>query len=306
MSHNLYLFDGSNLGFRAVCAYPTLTLDDFPIGGVYGVVSILRGFTKDFSPGKIVMPFDMAKSRYRLSIFPEYKGHRRSDPKMANLAINFREQLGVMIDLLDKFGICTLTHESLDYEADDAIAYLVHRYKQGHFPAIRQVIIISSDKDLCGLVQEGVVWYNPISKMLIKDSNFEAEFKIKPSQYPDFKALKGDVSDNIPHPRGIGEGHAVKLLNEYKSIDAMLEIKHQKLMPHLEVLALARKLVALDLHLQFPNDKVWGQIDAKIMAPSPMSEDLEEVLTSLKFNSILENWDEQKHRWAEFASSSLL
>ena len=303
---NLYAFDGHNLGYRSTCAFPDLTLDGFPIGGVYGMIRILSAFVHDFSPGKIVMPFDMGKSVYRLSIHPEYKAHRRSDPRMAALGIAFRDQLTVMLDLLQQFGVTTIDQETIGWEADDVIAYLVYRFKRGDFPNVRQVLILSSDKDLCGLVQEGVVWFNPITKELINLGNFEATFGIKPEQYPDFKCLKGDASDNIPHPAGIGEKTAVKLLKEYGSVASLQAVKHSKLQGQEAVLELARKLVSLQLHHQFADDPVWGRIDAKLLVQPEISPTILDTLRGLQFDSILERWDADFPKWKAFNQSTLV
>jgi len=307
---NLYLFDGSNLGFRAQCVHPELTTPDgFPTGAIYGVVRILSTFQRDFKVGKMVIPFDFSKSKFRMETDPSYKAHRGGDPRMANLAIKFREQLGVIYDLLHNLGVTVLGPECLGYEADDIIAFIVHCFKQkACWPNITQIIIISSDKDLCALVQPGVVWFNPIKNEIINTDNFVATFGVKPEQYPDFKRLKGDASDGIWHPPGIGEKGAVKMLKEYGSVDEMLKIRHAKLEGHADRLAITKKLIDLDLHQKFPEDPVWSTVERILNLPPhgiEPKEKLVEIFQTLQFDSILEKLDDTYPIWEAYSRATL-
>lgn len=302
---NLYLFDGSNLAFRAHCAYPTLTVDDFPIGATYGAVRILQTFVAGWPPGKIVIPFDVTKSRYRLDLFPEYKAGR-AQTKDRNLYDDYIKQLDLLIDTVRAFGLTTIAQEASGLEADDVIAFLVHLFRKGTFPTISRVVIISSDKDLCALVGgTNVVWFDPIRNNLVQESNFQETFGVSVEQYPDYKALKGDKSDNIAGAPGIGPVNAAKLLTEYGSIQALLEIKHAKVAPHEASVRLAQKLVALRLHELEPEHPAWTAILQRVMARATPAPDLTDRLKTLQFTSILEGWPEKEARLRQFTDCVL-
>lgn len=307
--HSLYIFDGSNLAFRAFCAYPSLTIDDFPVGAIYGTIRILTTFVKEWQPGKILIPFDIDKSEYRKGIYPAYKDTAgREESRIKKLKEEFGSQLDITLQLLEKFGVTTLYEQNRKIEADDVIAYLVDCYKQGQFSDIKRVVIMSSDKDLCALVAPDpfkVHWFDPIRKDLVTAENFQKKFGVTIEQFPDYKALKGDQSDNIPHPKGIGPAGAVKLLSTYGSLDHLLAIKHEKIEPYRKVVELGRKLVALNLHQTQPELPNWQQIQQRIHQPQSISEGLEDMLNSLSFQSILENWEEMLPRWQAFADCRL-
>jgi DNA polymerase-1 len=302
---NLYLIDGNNVGFRAHCVHTDLTLDGEPVGAIYGTVRILTKFVHEFPPGKIIMPFDVAKSVYRLAIYPQYKGNRNTNPKQAAQRKSFGIQLPWLINLVNMYGVTTLAEEIRGIEADDAIAYLVHLFREGELPTIHKVIIVSSDKDLCALVADKVTWYDPVNNLVITPRNFKEQFEVDIAQYPEYKMLKGDSSDNIPHPPGIGETRAAKLLAEYGSLAGILAVKHSKVFPHTEVLDLARKLVTLDLHTKTPEDAVWERIKQKIHSPTKMDANLYEMLGQLEFNSLLGTWDEDAPIWEQYSHTEL-
>jgi DNA polymerase-1 len=303
----LYLFDGSNCSFRAHCAFKELRLEEFPIGALYGTVRILTNFVKEFPVGKIISAYDVSKSSWRLALYPDYKAGREKTYEK-QLKEDYFLQLQMVYDILHQLGICTITEESRGIEADDVISYICSKYKKGEFSKEYEVaLIISSDKDLCALVSNDPVcnWYDPISKKLITASNFEETFGVTIDQYPDFKALKGDASDNIPHPAGIGPGTAVKLLKEYGSIEKMIALKHAKIEPFKDILDLGKALITLDLHDQIPKHSVWAKIDQKIREPMVLAPELETNLLGLSFHSILEEWGGLEPRLKEFAACSL-
>jgi 5'-3' exonuclease len=303
---NLYLIDGTNCAFRAFMAFKELALDGTPVGALYGVVKILSNFVKEFPPGKLIIPFDVQRSSYRLAIYPEYKAHRDKDSKMEKMKEDFHSQLSAIYSTLEEMGICCITEESRGAEADDVISYLIHRFKRGDFDkAYEMCLILSSDKDLCTLVGDNVNWYDPINRLLVTKANFVDTFHVSIEQFADYKSLKGDASDNIPHPPGIGSATAAKLLQEYGSIDKLLEAKHARIEPHKEVLELGRKLVALNLHEIMPEYSIWKRVDAKIKQKMSVDENLYETLAALSFNPILEEWNGILPRLREYAACEL-
>lgn len=295
----LYLIDGSNLAFRAHYAFPSLTVAGQEISAVYGVVKILTGMLKNFSPGKAVIAFDIGRSTHRKAIYPEYKAHRNTDEKQKKEREQVYEQIPILTDLLRKLGLVVLAEETSGIEADDCIAYC-----SSLVPDIYQkAIIVSGDKDLCSLLKnDHVSFFDPMRELIVTRKNFKDKLGVDADQWPDFKALRGDVSDNIPHPPGIGEKTAAKLLAEYGSIEKLLATKHQKVSPHVDVLRLAQKLVALDLHEQFPEDPRWGIIDDALQLPRSVDADLWDILGTLQFESILADWDNFYPLYKAYAS----
>ena len=311
---NLYIFDGSNLAMRSFHAFPNLTIgghgengdDGFPIGAIYGVCKILQTFVKDFPPGAVLAPFDVSKSEHRLDLYPEYKGNRGGDEKKKAEMLLYYKQVGIIHEVVEKFGITTITEEARGFEADDVISYLISRFNRGDFPGVGRVVIISSDRDLCALINPKVVWFDPIRNRIVTHDKFKEQFGIELKQFPDYKTLLGDKSDNIPHIKGIGDVAVVKMLTEYGSLEGLRAAKLKKLEEHWPMLDLNRKLVALDLHEQFPDNTVWKEIDAKISRKPEFSEEkIVEMFTGLSFVSLLETWEMDKERWKAFYASNL-
>lgn len=309
MTKPLYLVDGSNLAFRAHCAYPGLSIQlgdeaSYPMGATYGTIRILDTMFREWEAGKVIMPFDISRSVYRLGLYPEYKAGRH-DNKQKQLYGEYAKQLDLIIDLLGRCGVTTISGEATGYEADDVLAYIVSRFRAGAFPNITRVVLITSDKDLCALVGPNVVWYDPIRHNMVTHENFQEQFGVTVEQYPDFKALKGDQSDNIKGVPGIGPKRAAELLTEYGSIDRLLEISHQRIAPHREAVELCRKLVGLRLHEIEPESPIWSAVSARLRELPKIADDLYDVLTALQFESVLAEWVEWKARWQRFSECSL-
>lgn len=300
---SLYLIDGSNLAFRAHCAFPQLTLENgFPIGATYGTISMLDSFVHEWPPGKIVIAFDLGPSRARLAQYPAYKAGRKDD-RQKLLYENYRQQLTVLPDLLRELGLTVFAEETEGIEADDVLAYCVALYRAGALPGINRVVVLTSDKDLCALVgPDKVIWYDPMRRQIVSSDNFEETFAIRIEQYPDYKALKGDASDNIPGAKGIGPKNAAKLLKEYGSLDALLQIKHEKVEASRENVLLSRRLVALNLHEQDPEAVVWERIRNGLSQPRQVSPTIQNSLKVLQFESLLEDWAERELFWRAFAN----
>lgn len=301
---NLYILDGSHLAWRAYFALPNLTLNGNPVGAIYGVVKILSNFVKEFQPGKVIAAFDISKSEYRKKLYPDYKA-KRDDSEDGKLHLErYMAQIDIIRELIECFGMTTISQRGI--EADDIASYLVSRFKEGAFPTIGKCLLITADKDWAALVDEKVLWFDPINHDLITHRNFVESFGVKIEQFPDYKALIGDKSDNIPHPKGIGPASAVNLLKEYGSLEHMLDIKHSKIEPHREVVTLARKLVALNLHEIDNENSAWNQIEQKAKQQTSMAPNLVDTLQALEFNSVLESWEELAPKWEAFSACSLL
>tara|TARA_Y100001968_G_scaffold71830_1_gene63129 strand:- start:607 stop:3342 length:2736 start_codon:yes stop_codon:yes gene_type:complete len=214
---SLLIVDGFSLAFRAYYAYPlSLTLSDGqPINAVFGFMTLLLQSIDQLSPSHIVVCFDRPEPTFRHQAFSEYKANRSPAPE------EFQSQVPLLKDAVQKAGIFLL--EKPGFEADDLMgkcALLAQDNQQ-------QAFIYSSDQDTFQLVSDLIHIVCPKkgqSSLFTydKDAVFE-KMGVYPEQVIDFKALKGDSSDNIPGVKGIGDKTASKLLAEYKTLSVLYE-----------------------------------------------------------------------------------
>ena len=213
----LVVIDGKSVFYRGYYAMGALsTSDGTPTGGVYGFAAIAMELVKKLSPDKVVVAWDKAKTSVskRVAIYPEYKAGRVKPPE------DFYEQVPLLVDLIKALGWEFI--ECDGYEADDIIGSLGKKVDE--VPGW-EMYIISSDLDMLQVVDENVKMYRLLKGFTeleeIDIAAVEAKYGIKKAQFLDLKALKGDASDNIPGVPGIGEKGAVKLLNEFGSLDGI-------------------------------------------------------------------------------------
>ncbi len=213
----LVLVDGHGLAYRAYHALPpTLaTSSGEPTNVVFGFTAMLLEVLNDFQPQYIVVCFDSGKS-FRQDLFEEYKAHRPETPD------DLKQQLERIRQVLRAFGIPIVTSEG--YEADDLIGTLARQ-------AIDQgldVLIVTGDTDLLQLVDEHVKAILPGRQRFGDYRVFDRQavnerYGFPPERLPDYKALVGDPSDNIPGVPGIGEKTATRLLQEFGSLEVILD-----------------------------------------------------------------------------------
>ncbi|HYW87666.1 MAG TPA: DNA polymerase I [Chloroflexota bacterium] len=220
MTDRLMLIDGHSLVFRGFYALqeirPLTNAKGELTTGVYAFTSMLLKALEDLKPGGLAAAFDMSRPTHRLAEFSEYKGTRTAAPQ------GLREQIIWSRKVLEAMGVPL--YEVEGYEADDVLGALaVKAVDKG-----LDVIILSGDNDLLQLVNKHVQVLT--SRRGITDTILYDEAKVidkygglKPSQIPDFKALRGDVTDNIPGVAGIGDKSAQKLLLEFGSVEALYD-----------------------------------------------------------------------------------
>ena len=219
----LVLVDGSSYVYRAFHALPvTMTAPDGrPTNAAYGVTNMLLKVIKERQPHYLALVFDSKGPTQRHRDFPDYKAHRPPMPEELVM------QLPYIQKIIDGFRLPALRQEG--FEADDLICTLVHRARERGF----QVEIISGDKDLLPLVQEGVDMWDPMKEVRYDPAAIREKFGLTPEELIEVRALAGDASDNIPGVPGIGEKTALKLIAEYHSLDNLLarvdEIKQKSL-----------------------------------------------------------------------------
>lgn len=211
---NLTIIDGKSVFYRGYYAMGHLSLPDgTPTGGVFGFATMLIEIIEKLEPEYIAVAWDKSKTniRSRRAIYADYKANRKPAPP------DFYAQIPYLMELLDAFHIPL--YEFDDYEADDIIGTLARKAQA----ADKRVEIISGDLDMLQIVDEHIKMYqlkrgfSDVAEFNIPD--VEAKYGLKKSQFLDLKSLKGDSSDNIPGVPGIGEKGAVKLLQEYGTLE---------------------------------------------------------------------------------------
>ncbi|MDT3959295.1 DNA polymerase I [Staphylococcus kloosii] len=211
--NKLILIDGNSLSFRAFYALPLLqNKAGIHTNAVYGFAMLLEKIIKEEQPTNFLVAFDAGKTTFRHDTYSEYKGGRQKTPP------ELSEQLPYVRQLLDAYGI--KRYELENYEADDIIGTLS---KEAH-SAGYETIIVTGDRDLTQLASDNVTIY--YTKKGVTDvDHYTPEFiaekynGLTPAQIIDMKGLMGDASDNIPGVAGVGEKTAIKLLNEFQTVE---------------------------------------------------------------------------------------
>ena len=212
----LVVIDGKSVFYRGYYAMPGLSMaDGTPTGGVYGFVSLAIELIKKLDPDYVAVAWDKRGTniRKRRELYPEYKAGRKPAPD------DFYQQIPILHELLDAFG--WPLYEIDDYEADDIMGAFA---RQAESHGI-ETCLITSDLDALQLI-------SPMTKVYAMKNglrnieeftaeHFEEKYGIRTEQFLDLKALKGDSSDNLPGVPGIGEKTAVKLLQEYETLDGV-------------------------------------------------------------------------------------
>ena len=280
----LVVIDGKSVFYRGYYAMPGLSLaDGTPTGGIYGFAAIAMEIVNRLKPSKVVVAWDSKTSTIkRKAIFADYKAGR------VKPGDDFYIQIPLLKELISDLGWSFV--EVDEYEADDIIGTLS---KEADEAGDYETYIVSSDLDMLQIVDENTRMYRILKGFSeieeIDVVEFEHKYGIKQAQFLDLKALKGDSSDNIPGVPGIGEKTAVKLLNEYETLDGIYE--------HIEEIAGAthKKLVA------GKESAYMSQKLAEIMFDAPVkleevpefrfdSERVAEGLKKLRFNSLIKKF----------------
>jgi len=279
---HLHLIDGSAFIFRAYHALPPLTRksDGMPIGAVSGFCNMLQryidGNTGADAPTHLAVVFDKGSHTFRNDLYAEYKANREEMPE------ELRPQIPLTRRATEAFNIAC--KETEGYEADDIIATLACRARE----AGGRVTIISSDKDLMQLVGGGVEMLDAMKNRRIDTEAVEEKFGVAPDRVVDVQALAGDSVDNIPGAPGIGIKTAALLINEFGSLESLLDRaeeitqpkRRETLIAKREQIELSRQLVQLDCDtpLDFTLD------DLEVRDPDP--EVLLGFLTAMEFRTL--------------------
>ena len=217
VAKRLLLIDGHSMAYRAFFALPAenfTTAQGQHTNAIYGFATMLISLLKDEKPTHVAVAFDVSRKTFRTEIFPEYKANRAKTPD------EFRSQMSYLHELVKGFGINQFEIEG--YEADDIIATITKRAeKEG-----AEVLICTGDRDSFQLVTPQTTVLYPkrgVSEMArMTPDAVQVKYGMTPDQYPDFAALRGDPSDNLPSIPGVGEKTAAKWVVEFGSLTELL------------------------------------------------------------------------------------
>lgn len=263
--NKLVLIDGNSLSFRAFYALPLLSNHaGIHTNAVYGFAMLLEKIIKEEKPNHFLVAFDAGKTTFRHSKYSEYKGGRQKTPP------ELSEQFSYIRQLLDAYHI--KRYELDNYEADDIIGTLSRQADEEDF----ETIIITGDRDLTQLATDNVTIY--YTKKGVTDvDHYTPKFiaekynGLVPKQIIDMKGLMGDTSDNIPGVAGVGEKTAIKLLNQFESVEGVYE--------HIEEVT-AKKLK--EKLINSKDDALMSKDLATINVHSPIEVSLEDTKLTLQ------------------------
>ena len=214
----LLLVDGHSMAYRAFYALPVenfKTSSGQPTNAIYGFASMLINLIKEEKPTHIAVAFDVSRKTFRNEKFPEYKANRASTPD------EFRSQISHINEMVTCFGI--KQYELEGYEADDIIATFTKSAEKSNY----EVLICSGDRDSFQLVNNKTTVLYPkkgVTEMArMTPDAVKEKYGLTPQQYPDFAALRGDPSDNLPSVPGVGEKTATKWISDYGSLEKLIE-----------------------------------------------------------------------------------
>ncbi|WP_119325981.1 DNA polymerase I [Companilactobacillus musae] len=300
MSKNkkLLLIDGNSVSFRAFFAMHNV-LDKFVNGdgihtnALYAFNNMLEIILKDEAPTHALVAFDAGKTTFRTKMFDDYKGTRAKTPQ------ELMEQLPLIQELLNDRGI--KTYELPDYEADDIIGTMSQKAeKEG-----MDVTIITGDRDLTQLVTDKVTVKVNVKGVTETESytpeHVQEKLGITPKQIIDMKGLMGDNSDHYPGVEKVGEKTAIKLINQYGSVEGIYdhvdEMKKSKLKEHLindkDKAILSKKLATIDLDA--PVEVSLGDLEYH----GDNQEELMQFYQKMDFKTFLNRMDVPQENTAE-------
>lgn len=277
-----FIIDGTAVMYRSFYAIRQLTNSQGqPTNALFGFVKALEKYQKQFQPTRMVVVFDAPGDTFRDQLYEAYKEHREPMP----------EDLVNQIDLIDRYlkamNLSVLSVAGV--EADDVMASLAI---MGAVQYHCQSIVVTADKDLMQIVDESIWMLNPATDQFIKPDDVKAKYGVPPHMIRDLLALMGDAADNVPGIPGVGPKTAAKLLNQYGSINNILdhinEMKSEKqkqvFMANKETLFLSQELVTLKKNLQIVED--WDQFIIK----EPNRDQLLGFFKEVEFVSHIQKW----------------
>lgn len=242
----LALLDGNSIAYRAFFALPPdlATTSGQVTNAAYGFTRMLIKLLGDHHPDAVAVAWDVSRQTFRSAEYPEYKAQREAAPDA------FKSQLPLINEVLDSLGVAQLRLDG--YEADDLIASIGEMARSESW----NVLLVTGDRDAFQLIDDHLkVLYTRrgITDVIVADDGYVFErYGIKPGQYVDYAALRGDTSDNLPGVPGVGEKTASRLIADYVSLEGIYDHLgdltprlRQNLADHRDQAFLNRKLMTL-------------------------------------------------------------
>jgi DNA polymerase-1 len=278
------LFDGHSHAYRAFYGIPDLTTrTGQPVNAVYGFWRILLRTLRDYPSAYVAAVFDAGGDTFRHELYPEYKANRKPMPE------ELATQFPLIERLLAALGIPTLSVPGV--EADDVLASISLRAAERNLSCL----IATSDKDMAQIVSDRISLLRPggrgvdAAQQLLDPAGVEAKYGVPPEQIVDLLSLVGDTSDNVPGVPGVGDKTAVRLLQQFGSLEGALgsadKVKNRRvasgLENHREDAELARRLIRLRSDVQL------DEIPAACRLQGIDLGGLARILTEMEFASAL-------------------
>ncbi|WP_349967510.1 DNA polymerase I [Wolbachia endosymbiont of Armadillidium arcangelii] len=271
------IIDGYSFLFRAYYVLHHLTTTTgIPIGAVYGFLNMVLKYISHSD--YLTIALDSGKKNFRHDLYTKYKANRVTPPE------NLIPQFTILREAVEAFN---LSYEEIEgYEADDIIATLAAKYTNHQD---FKVVVVSSDKDLFQLLNYNILIFDPIKNIYIDEKQVIEKFGVNSNKLLDLFSLTGDASDNIPGVPGIGPKTAAKLLDEFDSLNNIIEnidnIEQTRvrniLTEHQEKALISRKLLSLCERVDLQHDV------AKYEIHPPNMEKLLSFLKKYEFNSLI-------------------
>ncbi len=277
MKPTLYLIDGHAQIFRAYYAMENLkTAQGVPTGAAFGFARMMLDILDNRKPDALVAVFDSPGKTFRNDIYSDYKANRKAAPD------DLVSQIPLVMDIVRAFNVPVVAEPG--FEADDLLGTLTCIACKAGW----DVVLVTGDKDCGQLLQDGVQIYDPAKAVFIDREAFTYKKGIPPEKLTDLMGLWGDSSDNIPGVPGIGEKIGVQLIQQYGSLENLLEhadeIKGKRgivLRENREQALLSKRLATIDCSM----DVAFDPEAARIKGPD--YEKLREMFMELNFRSLL-------------------
>lgn len=288
--NKVVLFDGNAILHRAFHALPPLSLKDGTlVNAVYGFVTIFLKVLKDIRPSHVAVTFDRREPTFRHKEYVAYKAQRVKQPQ------ELYDQIPLIKEVLSAFNVPV--YELAGYEADDIIGTVVTKVRQSE--SDMDILIVTGDLDTLQLVDDKTKVFTPkkgLSDPVIYDvAAVNERYGLTPNQLIDYKALRGDPSDNIPGVKGVGEKTASDLIKTYGTLENLLDVLadpkkfHGQLSPRLmELIRNNREEALMSKHLvtiikDAPVD--FNLVDSELKSFN--TDKLVELFNKFEFKSLL-------------------
>ena len=285
--------DGNSLAYRAFFALPAdmATSGGQVTNAVVGFTSMLVNLLKDQQPDTLLVVFDRPEPTFRHTAVPEYKAQRESAPDV------LRQQMGIIRELLEALGVTVL--DMAGFEGDDIIASIARRCEA----AGNDIVIVTGDRDSYQLVSDPHirVLYNKrgVSDYALYDeAGIREKTGVDPTRYVDYAALRGDPSDNLVGANGVGEKTAAKLVNEYPTLEAILDAADEQTPKIRASLEEARERVLRNASIMVLRDDLELSVDPAECVPRPDWPATQRLLDFLEMKTMSKRLTDAFAKWS--------